>query len=176
MRRKVWGVRLKNAKKSKELQKQIGRLVIFAGKYSVLQSSPAKARGIFFGINMAGQQVKKKASLVITATKDRDLPMEKIRNIGIIAHIDAGKTTTTERILFETGKTYKLGSVDEGTTATDWMEQERERGITILLLKLKGRFGFWTEPLWYLTEGPVLKANPKLFGARLTDIMFPGSV
>jgi len=114
------------------LQKQIGRLVIFAGKYSVLQSSPAKARGIFFGINMAGQQVKKKASLVITATKDRDLPMEKIRNIGIIAHIDAGKTTTTERILFETGKTYKLGSVDEGTTATDWMDQERERGITIV--------------------------------------------
>ncbi|KKQ86027.1 MAG: Elongation factor G [Candidatus Woesebacteria bacterium GW2011_GWB1_38_8] len=97
-----------------------------------MQSSPAKARGIFFGINMAGQQVKKKASLVITATKDRDLPMEKIRNIGIIAHIDAGKTTTTERILFETGKTYKLGSVDEGTTATDWMDQERERGITIV--------------------------------------------
>ncbi|OGM21843.1 translation elongation factor G [Candidatus Woesebacteria bacterium RIFCSPHIGHO2_01_FULL_38_9b] len=58
--------------------------------------------------------------------------MEKIRNIGIIAHIDAGKTTTTERILFETGKTYKLGSVDEGTTATDWMDQERERGITIV--------------------------------------------
>ena len=97
-----------------------------------MQSSPAKARGIFFGINMAGQQVKKKASLVITATKDRDLPMEKIRNIGIIAHIDAGKTTTTERILFETGKTYKLGSVDEGTTATDWMDQEGERGITIV--------------------------------------------
>ncbi|OGM21318.1 translation elongation factor G [Candidatus Woesebacteria bacterium RIFCSPLOWO2_01_FULL_37_19] len=58
--------------------------------------------------------------------------MEKIRNIGIIAHIDAGKTTTTERILFETGKTYKQGSVDEGTTATDWMAQERERGITIV--------------------------------------------
>src|SRR3990167_4166683 len=75
---------------------------------------------------------KKKASMVITVTKDRAVPMEKIRNIGIIAHIDAGKTTTTERILFETGKTYKLGSVDEGTTATDWMEQERERGITIV--------------------------------------------
>lgn len=70
--------------------------------------------------------------MVSTVTKDRDVPMEKIRNIGIIAHIDAGKTTTTERILFETGKTYKLGSVDEGTTATDWMEQERERGITIV--------------------------------------------
>jgi elongation factor G len=53
------------------------------------------------------------------------------RNIGIIAHIDAGKTTTTERILFYTGRTYRLGNVDEGTTVTDWMEQERERGITI---------------------------------------------
>src|SRR3990170_1748635 len=75
---------------------------------------------------------KKKASIVMTATKDRDVPLERIRNIGIIAHIDAGKTTTTERILFETGKTYKLGSVDEGTTVTDWMAQERERGITIV--------------------------------------------
>ena len=81
---------------------------------------------------MPGEQIKKKAALIVTATKDRNLPMEKIRNIGIIAHIDAGKTTTTERILFETGKTYKLGSVDEGTTATDWMDQERERGITIV--------------------------------------------
>ena len=60
------------------------------------------------------------------------VPPEKYRNIGIIAHIDAGKTTTTERILFETGKTYKQGSVDEGTTVTDWMAQERERGITIV--------------------------------------------
>ncbi|MCH7640935.1 elongation factor G [Patescibacteria group bacterium] len=68
----------------------------------------------------------------MTVTKDRDVSMELIRNIGIIAHIDAGKTTTTERILFETGKTYKLGSVDEGTTVTDWMDQERERGITIV--------------------------------------------
>ena len=75
---------------------------------------------------------KKKSAMVMTITKDRDVPLEKIRNIGIIAHIDAGKTTTTERILFETGKTYKLGSVDEGTTVTDWMAQERERGITIM--------------------------------------------
>ncbi|MEN4042665.1 MAG: elongation factor G, partial [Anaerolineaceae bacterium] len=59
-------------------------------------------------------------------------PLERYRNIGIIAHIDAGKTTTTERILFYTGKTYRLGSVDEGTTVTDWMAQERERGITIV--------------------------------------------
>ena len=57
---------------------------------------------------------------------------ERIRNIGIIAHIDAGKTTTTERILYLAGITHKLGSVDDGTTVTDWMDQERERGITIV--------------------------------------------
>ncbi len=62
----------------------------------------------------------------------RIYPLEKYRNIGIIAHIDAGKTTTTERILFYTGKTHRIGSVDDGTTVTDWMEQERERGITIV--------------------------------------------
>ncbi len=81
---------------------------------------------------MAGQTAKKKSSMVMASTIDRDLPMEKIRNIGIIAHIDAGKTTTTETILFETGRTYKKGDVTEGTTATDWMPQERERGITIV--------------------------------------------
>jgi elongation factor G len=58
-------------------------------------------------------------------------PLDRTRNIGIIAHIDAGKTTTTERILFYTGRTHRLGNVDDGTTVTDWMEQERERGITI---------------------------------------------
>ena len=62
----------------------------------------------------------------------REYPLETYRNIGIIAHIDAGKTTTTERILFYTGKTHRIGSVDDGTTVTDWMEQERERGITIV--------------------------------------------
>jgi elongation factor G len=62
----------------------------------------------------------------------RQHPIERYRNIGIIAHIDAGKTTTTERVLFYTGKTHRIGSVDEGTTVTDWMEQERERGITIV--------------------------------------------
>ncbi len=65
-------------------------------------------------------------------TKNRVVPLEKIRNIGIIAHIDSGKTTTTERILFYTGKTYKIGDIDEGTTQMDWMPQERERGITIV--------------------------------------------
>lgn len=62
----------------------------------------------------------------------RDQALDKVRNIGIIAHIDAGKTTTTERILFYTGKTYKIGDIDEGNTQMDWMEQERERGITIV--------------------------------------------
>jgi elongation factor G len=62
----------------------------------------------------------------------REYPLERYRNIGIIAHIDAGKTTTTERIMFYTGKTHRIGSVDEGTTVTDWMVQERERGITIV--------------------------------------------
>ena len=61
----------------------------------------------------------------------RETPLERYRNIGIIAHIDAGKTTTTERILYYTGRTYKIGEVHEGTATMDWMEQERERGITI---------------------------------------------
>ena len=61
-----------------------------------------------------------------------EYPLERTRNIGIIAHIDAGKTTTTERFLFYTGRTHRLGNVDEGTTVTDWMDQERERGITIV--------------------------------------------
>lgn len=64
-------------------------------------------------------------------TVPRQFPLEKTRNIGIMAHIDAGKTTTTERVLFYTGKTYKIGEVHEGTATMDWMEQEQERGITI---------------------------------------------
>jgi elongation factor G len=62
---------------------------------------------------------------------NRDYPLEKVRNFGIIAHIDAGKTTTSERILFYTGMSHKIGEVHDGATVTDWMEQERERGITI---------------------------------------------
>jgi elongation factor G len=61
----------------------------------------------------------------------RDYPLEKVRNFGIVAHVDAGKTTTSERILFYTGQSHKIGEVHDGNTVTDWMEQERERGITI---------------------------------------------
>ncbi|MDQ3098667.1 MAG: elongation factor G [bacterium] len=75
-------------------------------------------------------------------TTNRIYPLDKIRNIGIIAHIDAGKTTTTERILFYTGKNYKLGDIDEGNTTTDWMEQEKERGITIVSAAITA---FWKD-------------------------------
>ena len=61
----------------------------------------------------------------------RKFPLERTRNIGIMAHIDAGKTTTTERILFYTGQTHKIGETHEGASQMDWMEQEKERGITI---------------------------------------------
>src|ERR1700749_2213776 len=61
----------------------------------------------------------------------RSFPLDRIRNIGIMAHIDAGKTTTTERILYYTGRTYKMGEVHEGAAVMDWMEQEQESGITI---------------------------------------------
>jgi len=70
--------------------------------------------------------------MVTVKTQKREVPMDKIRNIGIIAHIDAGKTTTSERILFYTGKSYKIGDIDDGNTQMDWMEQEKERGITIV--------------------------------------------
>jgi elongation factor G len=75
---------------------------------------------------------------------DHHVPLDHIRNIGIIAHIDAGKTTTTERILYYTGKTYKIGEVHEGATQMDWMDQEKERGITIVSAATTT---FWTPVL-----------------------------
>ena len=75
--------------------------------------------------------VTEKSRVAAVNSKDRPFPLEWTRNIGIAAHIDAGKTTTTERILFYSGAVHKMGEVHEGTTVTDWMEQERERGITI---------------------------------------------
>ena len=74
---------------------------------------------------------QKKAAAKNPNSPDRKFPLERTRNIGIAAHIDAGKTTITERVLFYTGMIHKMGEVHEGTTVTDWMEQERERGITI---------------------------------------------
>ena len=67
----------------------------------------------------------------VSETTGRQVDMHNYRNIGIMAHIDAGKTTTTERILYYTGKSYKIGEVHEGGATMDWMEQEQERGITI---------------------------------------------
>ena len=90
-------------------------------------------------------------------------PLERIRNIGIIAHIDAGKTTTTERILFYTGKTYKLGNIDEGSTVTDWMAQEKERGITIVSAAVT--------TFWIPKEGPFAGTE-----TRINIIDTPGHV
>jgi elongation factor G len=80
---------------------------------------------------MATATLDKPATAKNPNSPDRKFPLERTRNIGIAAHIDAGKTTLTERILFYTGMIHKIGEVHEGTTVTDWMEQERERGITI---------------------------------------------
>ena len=102
--------------------------------------------------------------------KSRDVPLDKIRNIGIIAHIDAGKTTTTERILFYTGKTYKIGDIDEGTTQMDWMPQEKERGITIVSAATTA---YWTH------SSPFDSAQGKSSGQdpyRINIIDTPGHV
>src|SRR3954466_6042480 len=74
---------------------------------------------------------QKKTAAKNPNSSDRKFPLERTRNIGIAAHIDAGKTTITERVLFYTGMIHKMGEVHEGTTVTDWMEQERDDGITI---------------------------------------------
>src|SRR3990167_7550066 len=86
----------------------------------------------------------------------RELPIEQTRNIGIIAHIDAGKTTVTESILYNTGLIHKIGTVHEGETVTDWMEQERERGITITAAAVTS---FWTPKLSAVDSGKKYKIN-----------------
>src|SRR3974377_323819 len=80
-------------------------------------------------VNIVGEQEVRKDEKKKAVS--RTVPLERCRNIGIMAHIDAGKTTTTERILFYTGRTHRIGEVHEGTATMDWMEQEQERGITI---------------------------------------------
>ena len=86
-----------------------------------------------------------------TVTKDRNVALDKIRNFGIIAHIDAGKTTTSERILYYTGRTYKIGEVHEGAATMDWMDQERERGITIVSAATTT---FWKDYRFNLIDTP----------------------
>ncbi|MBI2046380.1 MAG: elongation factor G [Parcubacteria group bacterium] len=94
----------------------------------------------------------------------RDYPLEKVRNIGIIAHIDAGKTTTTERVLFYTGVSHKIGEVHEGAAVMDWMEQEQERGITITSAATTA---FWT---------PTYAGKDASFKHRINIIDTPGHV
>lgn len=91
-------------------------------------------------------------------------PIEKIRNIGFIAHIDAGKTTTTERVLYYTGITHKIGDIDEGTTVMDWMSQERERGITITSAATTC---FWT---------PTYRGGDDSYRTRINIIDTPGHI
>lgn len=99
---------------------------------------------------------------------ERDYPLERVRNFGIIAHIDAGKTTTSERVLFYTGAQHKIGEVHEGETTTDWMEQERERGITITAAAITC---FWGPT--YLSEADRNKKENKY---RFNVIDTPGHI
>ena len=129
----------------------------------------------------------------------RDYPLEKVRNIGIIAHIDAGKTTVSERILYYTGVSHKIGEVHDGAATMDWMEQEQERGITITSAATTA---FWTptsaagDESWkhriniidtpghvdftaeversFSTGWPGWSRSPRRFGAKPTSIMCPG--
>lgn len=98
----------------------------------------------------------------------RDYPLERVRNFGIIAHIDAGKTTTSERVLFYTGAQHKIGEVHEGETTTDWMEQERERGITITAAAITC---FWAPT--YLSDAERQKKENKV---RFNVIDTPGHI
>ena len=99
---------------------------------------------------------------------ERDYPLERVRNFGIIAHIDAGKTTTSERVLFYTGAQHKIGEVHEGETTTDWMEQERERGITITAAAITC---FWAPT--YLSDADRQKKDNKY---RFNVIDTPGHI
>src|SRR6202051_4880499 len=92
---------------------------------------PIKPSRITDGESAKSQEPNTRAPESSRNKVPRQVPLERCRNIGIMAHIDAGKTTTTERILFYTGKTHRIGEVHEGTATMDWMEQEQERGITI---------------------------------------------
>ena len=130
-----------------------------------------------------------------------DAHLKYTRNIGIMAHIDAGKTTTSERILFYTGLTHKIGEVHDGAATMDWMEQEQERGITITsaattafwnykdekfkinLIDTPGHVDFTVEverslrELWLrFVRSAVLNLSPRLYGAKPINTMFLVSV
>ncbi len=122
----------------------------------------------------------------------REFSLEKTRNIGIMAHVDAGKTTTTERILYYTGKIHKIGETHEGASQMDWMEQEQERGITITSAattaqwnnhrvniidwtsqsKYNVLFVYWTVRLLFLTHNQVLSLKLKQFGVKQLSTEF----
>ena len=126
----------------------------------------------------------------------RDFPLERVRNIGIAAHIDAGKTTTTERILFYSGVVHKIGEVHDGAAVTDWMAQERERGITITaaaistswqdhrinIIDTPGHVDFTIEVersmrvldgvMLYSVQLVEFSLNPKRFGVKQIDTQF----
>ena len=123
----------------------------------------------------------------------RDVTLEMTRNIGIMAHIDAGKTTTTERILFYTGINHKIGETHDGSATMDWMEQEVSQLLLLLLLhtgrstesilsilpdtltlllKLSVRCEFLTDLLQFYVLRAVLSPSQKLYGVRQTSIMF----
>ena len=98
----------------------------------------------------------------------REYPLERTRNIGIMAHIDAGKTTTTERILFYTGKTHKIGETHEGAATMDWMAQEQERGITITSAA--------TTCFWTHSENQGDAAKAKATSHRITSLIPPDTL
>ncbi|MHB1330460.1 MAG: elongation factor G [Minisyncoccota bacterium] len=99
---------------------------------------------------------------------ERDYPLERIRNFGIVAHVDAGKTTTSERVLFYTGSQHKIGEVHEGETTTDWMEQEKERGITITAAAITC--------FWGPTYVPEADRQKKEYKYRFNVIDTPGHI
>ena len=99
----------------------------------------------------------------------RTTPIARYRNIGISAHIDAGKTTTTERILFYTGVNHKIGEVHDGAATMDWMEQEQERGITITSAATTA---FWSGMAKQYEPHRVFSLSLKPYGVRQTNIKF----
>jgi elongation factor G len=135
---------------------------------------PTSGRFLFLKIKMqaAAKTTKTTKTTKSDVSSGREYPLERTRNIGIAAHIDAGKTTTTERILFYTGLIHKIGDVDDGNTVTDWMEQERERGITITSAAVTC---YWTQKAVKAGENEVYKAF-KDVPHRINIIDTPGHV